>query len=109
VRYGTAAEFVVNTNVGLDSQESSMGQVLIRNIDDRKIERLRLRAELKGHSLEQELREIINQAAGPTVEERLAMIDRVRAMQKKPSRLLSENVIREQRDERIRKLTGKRA
>jgi antitoxin FitA len=86
-----------------------MGQVLIRNIDDRTIERLRLRAELKGHSLEQELREIIKQAAGPTVEERLAMIDRVRAMQKKPSKLLSEDVIRRLRDERIRKLTSRRA
>lgn len=75
-----------------------MGQVLIRNIDDRTIERLRLRAELKGHSLEQELREIIKQAAGPTVEERLAMIDRVRAMQKKPSKPLSEDVIRRMRD-----------
>jgi plasmid stability protein len=85
-----------------------MGQVLIRNVDDRTIERLRLRAELKGHSLEQELREIIKQAAGPTVEERLAMIDRVRAMQKKPSKMLSEDVIRKLRDERIRKLAGRR-
>jgi plasmid stability protein len=85
-----------------------MGQVLIRNVDDRTIERLRLRVELKGHSLEQELREVIKQAAGPTVEERLAMIDRVRAMQKKPTKMLSENVIRKLRDERIRKLTGKR-
>jgi plasmid stability protein len=50
-----------------------MGQVLIRNIDDRTMERLRLGAELKGHSLEQELGEIIKQAAGPTVEERLAI------------------------------------
>lgn len=86
-----------------------MGQVLIRNIDDSTIERLRLRAQLRGHSLEQELREIIKQAAGPTVEERLAMIDRVRAMQKKPTKLLSEDVIRKLRNERIRKLTGRRA
>jgi antitoxin FitA len=86
-----------------------MGQVLIRNVDDRTIERLRLRAEIKGHSLEQELREIIKQAAGPTVEERLAMIDRVRAMQEKPTKMLSENVVRKLRDERIRKLAGKRA
>jgi plasmid stability protein len=87
----------------------AMGQLLVRNIDDRTIERLRLRAELKGHSLEQELREIINQAAGPTVEERLAMIDRVRAMQKKPSKMLSEDVVRKLRDERIKRLTGRRS
>jgi plasmid stability protein len=86
-----------------------MGQVLIRNVNDRTIERLKLKAVLKGHSLEQELREILDGAAGPTVEERLAMIDRVRAMQKKPTRLLSENVIRKQRDARIRKLTSKRS
>ncbi|HWE21974.1 MAG TPA: hypothetical protein VG758_33165 [Hyphomicrobiaceae bacterium] len=86
-----------------------MGQVLIRNIDDRTIERLKRRAELKGHSLEQELRDIIKQAAGPTVEERLAMIDRVRAMQTKPSKMLSEDVVRKLRNERIRKLTGRRA
>lgn len=86
-----------------------MGQVLIRNLDDHVIESLRLKAEIKGRSLEQELREILKQAAGPTVEERLAMIDRVRAMQKKPTKMLSEDVIRKLRDQRIRKLTGKRA
>jgi plasmid stability protein len=77
-----------------------MGQVLIRNIEDHVIESLRLRAELKGHSLEQELRDILRQAAGPTAEERLAMMDRVAAMQKKPTKLLSEDVIREIRDSR---------
>jgi plasmid stability protein len=75
-----------------------MGQVLIRNLDDHVIESLKLKAELKGHSLEQELRDILKQAAGPTVEERLAMIDSVRAMQKKPTKLLSEDIIRRMRD-----------
>jgi antitoxin FitA len=69
-----------------------MGQVLIRNLDDHIIESLKLKAELKGHSLEQELRDILKKAAGPTVEERLAMIDRVRAMQSKPTKLLSEDL-----------------
>jgi antitoxin FitA len=73
--------------------------VLIRNVDDRIIETLKLKAELRGHSLEQELREILARAAGPTVEERLAMIDRVAAMQKKPTRMLSEDVIRKIRGE----------
>jgi plasmid stability protein len=86
-----------------------MGQVLVRNIDDRVIETLKLKAERNGHSLEQELRDILTKAAGPTVEERLAMIDRVRAMQKKPTKILSEDLIRRQRDQRIRKLTGKRS
>jgi plasmid stability protein len=75
-----------------------MGQVLIRNVDDKTIESLKLKAEQKGHSLEQELRDILKRAAGPTVEERLAMIDRVAAMQKKPTKMLSEDVIRRMRD-----------
>ena len=77
-----------------------MGQVLIRNVDDRIIESLKLKAELRGHSLEQELREVLKRAAGPTVEERLAMIDGVRAMQKKPTKMLSEDIIRKMRDRR---------
>lgn len=77
-----------------------MGQVLIRNVEDKVIESLKLKAELNGHSLEQELRDILKRAAGPTVEERLAMIDRVAAMQKKPTKLLSEDIIRKMRDRR---------
>ena len=78
-----------------------MGQVLIRNLDDHIIESLKLKAELKGHSLEQELRDIRRQAAGPTVEERLAMIDRVVAMQKRPTKMLSEDVVRRIRNRRV--------
>jgi antitoxin FitA len=81
-----------------------MGQVLIRNLDDHIIESLKLKAELKGNSFEQELRDILKQAAGPTVEERLAMIDRVRAMQGKPTKLLSEDIIRRMRDRRAKGL-----
>jgi plasmid stability protein len=85
-----------------------MGQLLIRNLDDRIIEALRLKAELKGHSLEQELRDLLKQAAGPTLEERLAMIDRVAAMQKKPTKMLSEDVVRKLRQGRISRLASKR-
>ena len=77
-----------------------MGQLLIRSVDDRVIETLKRKAKLKGHSLERELREILKQAAGPTVEERLAMLDRVVAMQKKPTKMLSEDVIRRMRAKR---------
>ena len=42
-----------------------MGQVLVRNLDDRVIESLKTKAELKGHSLEQELREVLINAASP--------------------------------------------
>ena len=56
-----------------------MGQVLIRNLDDAVIRAIKLKAELKGHSLEQELREIIGRAAPLTPEEKVAMSRRLRA------------------------------
>jgi hypothetical protein len=40
-----------------------MGQVLVRNLDNRVIESLRTKAELKGRSLEQELRDVVTKAA----------------------------------------------
>jgi plasmid stability protein len=55
-----------------------MGQVLVRNLDDEVIERLKAKAEMKGHSLEQELRELLTAAAPLTGEEKLALIRKVR-------------------------------
>jgi plasmid stability protein len=78
-----------------------MGQVLIRNLDDQTIASLKRRAERKGHSLEHELRDILKQAAKPTAEERLAAVERVAALQKRPSKLLSEDVIRRIRYRRV--------
>ncbi|HEY5608009.1 MAG: hypothetical protein WEA28_17220 [Xanthobacteraceae bacterium] len=57
-----------------------MGQVLVRNLDDRVIEKLKLKAELKGHSLEQELRGVITAAAPLTPEEKVALARRLRSM-----------------------------
>jgi len=57
-----------------------MGQVLVRNLDDGVIERLKRKAELKGHSLEQELREVITSAAPLTPEEKLALARRLRSL-----------------------------
>jgi plasmid stability protein len=57
-----------------------MGQVLVRNLDDQIIERLKRKAEGKGHSLEQELREVITAAAPLTSNEKLALARRLRAM-----------------------------
>ena len=62
-----------------------MGQVLIRNLDDAVIRAIKLKAELKGHSLEQELRDIIGRAADPaTTEEKVAMSRRMRDAFKMP-------------------------
>lgn len=76
-----------------------MGQVLIRNLEDEVIDALRLRAESKGHSLEQELREIIRSAAQTTAS-KLEAVMHVRRMQKSPTKIKSEDLIREDRDSR---------
>lgn len=52
-----------------------MGQVLIRNLDDEIISSLRYKAKVNGHSLEQELREILTNAAPFTVEERVRVAE----------------------------------
>jgi antitoxin FitA len=55
-----------------------MGQVLIRNLDDEVIESLRAKAKVKGRPLEQELREILTNAAPFTPEERVKVSDWLR-------------------------------
>jgi len=72
-----------------------MGQVLIRNVSDDVIESLKLKAEIKGKSLEQELRDIIGRAAPFTPEERLAFAKRIQAMNSGPSRPLTKDEMRE--------------
>ena len=57
-----------------------MGQVLVRNLDDRVIESLRIKAELKGCSLEQELRDVLTNDAPLTREEKIALFRKLRAM-----------------------------
>lgn len=56
-----------------------MGQVLIRNLDDEVISSLRYKAKVNGHSLEQELREILTNAAPFTIEERIRVSEALRA------------------------------
>ena len=75
-------------------------QVLVRNLDSDVITAIKLKAELNGHSLEQELREIIKRAAPLTPDERLALSRKIRSMQSKPATLDSTDLIREARDNR---------
>jgi len=56
-----------------------MGQILVRNLDDRVIASLKTKAELKGHSLEQELRNLITAAAPLTPDEKVALSRKWRA------------------------------
>lgn len=77
-----------------------MGQVIIRNLDDQVIDRLKERAKRKGHSLEQELREALIHAAKLTAEERVALSRSVRSMTPPGPHPLAEDLIREDRDSR---------
>ena len=57
-----------------------MAQVLVRNLDDQVVTVLRRKAELHGHSLEQELRLTLTAAARLTPEERVALARRIRSL-----------------------------
>ena len=57
-----------------------MAQVLVRNLDDQVVTALRRKAELHGHSLEQELRLTLTAAARLTPEERVALARRIRSL-----------------------------
>jgi antitoxin FitA len=77
-----------------------MAQVIVRNLDEQVVSSLKFKAELHGHSLEQELREILKRAAELTTEEKLALIDRIRAKQERRLEDDSTDLIREDRDSR---------
>jgi len=81
-----------------------VGQVIIRNIDDRVLERLKVRAMAQRKSLEQSLRELLNETAKPSREELLADLERIRAMTppRRPGTTYptAEELIREDRDTR---------
>ncbi len=56
-----------------------MAQVLVRNLDDSVVDRLRRRAAASGRSLEAELRLVLTAAAGGGADARLAAIEAIRA------------------------------
>lgn len=69
-----------------------MGQVLVRSIDDDTIESYRIKARLKGHSLEQELRNLIEANKPLTPDERVALVraNRARYSEQQPALTLDE-------------------
>jgi plasmid stability protein len=77
-----------------------MAQVLVRNLSDDVVKRLKKRAAVKGHSLEQELREIVTAAAPLSRAERVAIIDRFLARSKRQAKHNSTDFIRQARDAR---------
>jgi plasmid stability protein len=81
-----------------------MGQVLIRNVDDNVLERLKQRATAQRKSLEQSLREALAEIARPSRAELLADLDRLRAeiaaQEPDGEYPAAEELIREDRDSR---------
>jgi len=55
-----------------------MGQILVRNLEDSVIERLKARALKANTSLEQTVRDILKDAVKPSREDVLAEMDRIR-------------------------------
>jgi antitoxin FitA len=76
-----------------------MAQVIIRNIEDEVVERLKQIAVTKGTSLEQELRSILAEAAYRP-DRVLSQLAHLRALTPAGIRPLAEDLVREGRDER---------
>jgi antitoxin FitA len=77
-----------------------MAQVIVRNLDDDVVSSLKFKAELHGHSLEQELREVLKRAAELSSEEKLVLADRIAALTPRALESDSADLIREDRDSR---------
>lgn len=76
-----------------------MGQVLVRNLDDAVIENLKFKAEMKGRSLEQELRDVLTAAAPLTGPEKVALSRKIRLRSPKLKDLDVSQAIRVGRDD----------
>lgn len=57
-----------------------MGQIIIRNLDDRIIETLKRRAEAAGRSMEAEARETLRRAVRLTADEKLSLVKEMQAI-----------------------------
>ena len=80
-----------------------MGQILVRQLDDAAIERLKIRAREKNTSVEALAREAIHQAAELSVEEKLALVRKAQEWSRKAripgsKQTLGVDLIREDRD-----------
>jgi antitoxin FitA len=72
-----------------------MGQVLIRNVPDATIAIFKERAKRKGHSLEKEIRDLMEANRPYTPEERVLMSRHIRALAKGASQPLTMDEVRE--------------
>jgi len=75
-----------------------MAQVIVRQLPDEVVARLKARAARARHSLEQELRNILTEAARPSRDDILAEMDRIRAMTPTTPQTDAAELIREDLD-----------
>lgn len=83
-----------------------MAQMTIRNIDDAVMQALRRRAAAAGRSTEEEARRALAMATGVDRDGARARLAQVRSMLGRHEDRLAEDLVREMRDERTRKLSG---
>ena len=78
-----------------------MGQILVRNLDDALIKRLKQKAVKQGLSVEETVRRILAEAVKPDKEALLKDLDRIRSMSPPITEPpFSQDLIREDRDSR---------
>ncbi len=81
-----------------------MGQLVTRNVDDARLDRLRARAKLLKRSVESLARDALHAAADDTVAERLALVQEMQAWSRNAkvpgsAQSLGVDLIREARDD----------
>ena len=74
-----------------------MGRVLIRDLNDEAIEAHRRRAKARGHSLEQELRTVIESTAAYSMQEKLAIAEHAQSLTRAAATSNAVDLIREDR------------
>ncbi|HIJ43862.1 MAG: hypothetical protein QF511_10095 [Rhodospirillales bacterium] len=74
-----------------------MAQVIVRNLEDHVVNTLKIKAKIHGKSLEQELREILGEAAGLGSAEKLKLIDAIKRMGPSKQKTDSIELLREDR------------
>jgi plasmid stability protein len=72
-----------------------MGQIIVRKLSDELLDTYRLRAQMNGVSLEQEIRNLLTKHGRLTPEEKAAMADRIRARTRGIAPSLTLDEIRE--------------
>ena len=75
-----------------------MAQVIVRNLDKATVDALKSRAAARGRSLEQELRQVLAEAATPTRSETIQIAGSIRAMSRHTIAVDLNALIREDRD-----------